>query len=67
MQNDFEKEFKKVTELIKNKEIIEENPNFKNYGSKDIEYFLNLPKNKKERKLLNMKRKAIILIKMKFH
>ena len=49
MQNDFEKEFKKVTELIKkNKEIIEENPNFKNYGSKDIEYFLNLPKNKKK-------------------
>lgn len=48
-QNDFEKEFKKVTELIKkNKEIIEENPNFKNYGSKDIEYFLNLPKNKKK-------------------
>ena len=49
LQNDFEKEFKKVTELIKkNKEIIEENPNFKNYGSKDIEYFLNLPKNKKK-------------------
>ena len=47
--NDFEKEFKKATELIKkNKDIIEENPNFKNYGSKDIEYFLNLPKNKKK-------------------
>ena len=49
LSGDFEKEYKKATELIKkNKEFIEENPNFKNYGSKDIEYFLNLPKNKKK-------------------
>ena len=45
----FEKEFKKATELLKkNEEIINENPNFKNYGREDIEYFLNLPKNKKK-------------------
>lgn len=45
----FEKEFKKATELLKkNEEVIKENPNFKNYGREDIEYFLNLPKNKKK-------------------
>ena len=45
----FEKEFKKATELLKkNEEIIKENPNFKNYGREDVEYFLNLPKNKKK-------------------
>ena len=45
----FEKEFKKATELLKkNEEVIKENPNFKNYGREDVEYFLNLPKNKKK-------------------
>ena len=45
----FEEEIKKATELIKkNEEIIKDNPNFKNYNRKDIEYFLNLNKTKKQ-------------------
>ena len=48
IKEDFEKEIKKATELIKkNEDIIKDNPNFKNYSRQDVEYFLNLNKKKK--------------------
>ena len=48
IKEDFEKEIKKATELIKkNEDVIKDNPNFKNYSRQDVEYFLNLNKKKK--------------------
>lgn len=49
IKEDFEKEIKKATELIKkNEDVIKDNPNFKNYNRQDVEYFLNLNKKKKK-------------------
>ena len=61
IKEDFEKEIKKATELIKkNEDVIKDNPNFKNYSREDVEYFLNLPKNKKKELILKEKQSIII-------
>ena len=61
IKEDFEKEIKKATELIKkNEDVIKDNPNFKNYSREDVEYFLNLPKNKKKELIVKEKQSIII-------